>query len=104
VGKYGVDVGAIDTVARRALVPDPAVRLFVVDEIGKMECLSQGFVDAVRTLLAQGQPLLATVALRGQGLIEEVKHDPRARLVHLTRDNRDRLPEEIADVLRAASA
>jgi nucleoside-triphosphatase THEP1 len=47
---------------------------------------------------------LATVALRGQGLIEEVKHDPRARLVHLTRDNRDRLPEEIADVLRAASA
>ncbi len=104
VGKYGVDVAAIDTVARRALVPDLAVRLFVVDEIGKMECLSQGFVDAVRTLLAQAQPLLATVALKGEGLIEEVKRDPRARLVHLTRDNRDRLPEEIADMLRAASA
>lgn len=104
VGKYGVDVPAIDAVTQRVLVPDPTVRLFVVDEIGKMECLSQAFVDAVRTLLAEGQPLLATVALRGEGLIEEVKRDSRARLMHLTRDNRDRLPDEIARMLRATSA
>jgi nucleoside-triphosphatase len=103
VGKYGVDVAAIDRVVRRVLVPDPSVRLFVVDEIGRMECLSQVFVDAVRTLLARAQPLLATVALRGEGLIEEVKRDPRARLMHLTRENRDRLPDEIARVLRAPS-
>ena len=103
VGKYGVDVAAIDAVARRVLVPDPAVVLFVIDEIGKMECLSQAFVAAVRTLLARSRPLVATVGLRGEGLIEEVKHDPRARLVHLTRDNRDRLPEEIARMLQRAS-
>jgi nucleoside-triphosphatase len=104
VGKYGVDVAAIDAVARRVLAPDPAVALFVIDEIGKMECLSQGFVGAVRTLLALGRPLLATVALTGGGLIEEVKRDPRARLVQLTRDNRDRLPGEIAHILQQASA
>lgn len=104
VGKYGVDVAAIDAVARRVLVPDPAVQFFVVDEIGKMECLSQEFVEAVRTLLAQARPLLATVALRGEGLIEEVKRDPRARLMHLTRDNRDRLPVDIARMLQEASA
>jgi nucleoside-triphosphatase len=103
VGKYGVDVAAIDAVSRRVLVPDPGVRLFVVDEIGKMECLSRGFVDAVRALLAQGRPLLATVALRGEGLIAEVKRDPRARLLQLTRDNRDRVAEEVADMLRATS-
>lgn len=100
VGKYGVDVAAIDAVARRVLVPDPAVALFVIDEIGKMECLARGFVDAVRGLLARSRPLLATVALRGEGLIEEVKRDPRARLVHLTRENRDRLPDEIVGMLR----
>ena len=103
VGKYGVDVGAIEGVAHRVLAPDPAVRLFVIDEIGKMECLSRSFVEAVRTLLAHGQPLLATVALRGEGLIEEVKRDPRARLMALTRENRDCVPREIADLLRAAS-
>lgn len=99
VGKYGVDVAAIDAVARRVLVPDPAVALFVIDEIGKMECLARGFVDAVHGLLARSRPLLATVALRGEGLIEEVKRDPRARLVHLTRENRDRLPDEIVGML-----
>jgi nucleoside-triphosphatase len=99
VGKYGVDVAAIDAVARRVLAPDPAVALFVVDEIGKMECLAQGFVDAVRGLLAGSQPLLATVALRGEGLIEEVKRDPRARLVHLTSENRDRVPGEVVRML-----
>jgi nucleoside-triphosphatase len=102
VGKYGVDVAAIDAAARRVLVPDPAVALFVIDEIGKMECLAGGFVEAVRGLLARSQPLLATVALRGEGLIEEVKHDPRARIVHLTRENRDRTPGEIVGMLAPA--
>jgi nucleoside-triphosphatase len=99
VGKYGVDMAAIDAVARRVLAPDPAVALFVIDEIGKMECLAPGFVDAVRDLLARSRPLLATVALRGEGLIEDVKRDPRARLVHLTRETRDRLPGEVVRML-----
>jgi nucleoside-triphosphatase len=99
VGRYGVDVAAIDAIARRVLAPDPRVALFVIDEIGKMECLAQGFVDAVRALLARDRPLLATVALRGAGLIDAVKRDPRARLVVLSRDNRDRVPAGIADLL-----
>jgi nucleoside-triphosphatase len=104
VGKYGVDVAAIDAVARRVLAPDPVPALFIIDEIGKMECLANGFVVAVRALLALQRPLFATIALRGEGLIEEVKRDPRARLVHLTRDNRDRMPREIARMLQRASA
>jgi hypothetical protein len=39
------------------------------------------------------------VALRGEGLIEDVKRDPRARLVHLTRETRDRLPGEVVRML-----
>lgn len=100
VGKYGVDVAAVDAVARRVLAPDPAVALYVIDEIGRMECLSREFVSAVRSLLALERPLLATVALKGEGLIEEVKRDPRARLLHLTPENRDRIPGEIASLLR----
>lgn len=99
-----MDVAAIDAVARRVLVPDPGVGLFLIDEIGKMECLARGFVDAVRGLLARSCPLLATVALRGEGLIEEVKRDPRARLVQLTRENRDRVPEELTRMLRQGAA
>ena len=100
VGKYGVDVAAIDAVARRALTPDSAVALFVIDEIGKMECHSRVFVDAVRALLAAERPLLATVALSGGGLIEEVKNHRGARLVRVTHENRERLPGDMARLLQ----
>jgi nucleoside-triphosphatase len=40
VGRYGVDVKAIDDVARESLALDPRVEIFLVDEIGKMECYS----------------------------------------------------------------
>lgn len=39
VGKYGIDVAAIDTVAETALAPE-AAEIFLVDEISKMECAS----------------------------------------------------------------
>jgi nucleoside-triphosphatase len=43
VRKYGVDVGGIDE-ATELLADDPAVQVYLVDEIGKMECLSERFV------------------------------------------------------------
>jgi len=103
VGRYGVDVAVIDAVARRVLVPDPTGALFVIDEIGKMECLSQAFMDGVHALLAAAQPLFATVALHGSGLIDEIKRNPRAHLIHLTPGNRDEVPEQIARILRQGS-
>jgi nucleoside-triphosphatase THEP1 len=65
VGKYGVDVGAIDE-ATELLADDPAVQVYLVDEIGKMECLSERFVAAMRTLLIGPKPVVATIALRGR--------------------------------------
>ena len=40
VGRYGVDVPAIDDLAVASLAPEPPVDLYLVDEAGKMECLS----------------------------------------------------------------
>ncbi len=99
VGRYGVDVPALDDVAGSALAPDAAVAAYLVDEIGRMECLSPRFVAAVRALLAGGRPLVATVALRGGGLIDEVRRRPDALLREVTRENRDRLPGWIEDWL-----
>src|SRR5512134_938001 len=50
VGKYGVDVEEIDEAADR-LSLDPAAEIYLVDEIGKMECLSDPFVSALQALL-----------------------------------------------------
>jgi nucleoside-triphosphatase len=94
VGKYGVDVAALDAVVDDALVTGGA-KVHLVDEIGKMECLSGRFVRAMRALLDGGRPVVATVAQRGDGFIADVKGRPDIELWELTRANRDAMPARI---------
>ncbi len=100
VGRYRVDVAAVDEVAATSLAPDSSVDLTVVDEIGKMECLSEAFVAAMRALLDSGRPVLATVARRGGGFIEEVKRRGDAELWEVTARNRDGLVERVLEWTR----
>ena len=73
VGRYGVDVEALDEVAESALVLDDETEVYLVDEIGKMECFSERFCTAMTTLLDAGRPVIATIARHGDGFISEVK-------------------------------
>lgn len=99
VGKYGVDVAAIDSAAD-ALAPGHGVGLYLVDEIGKMECLSERFVNALRLLLDTGPTVVASVASKGTGFVAEVKRRPDCELWTLSRANRDAMPEQILDWIR----
>jgi nucleoside-triphosphatase len=92
VGKYGVDVHALDS-AMPLLQPDPAARVYLVDEIGKMECLSERFVAAMRALMAGSTPIVATIGARGGGFIADVKRE--RELWELTHANRDDMPARI---------
>lgn len=89
VGRYGVDVMALDSIVSGALWPDGDVDLYLIDEIGKMECFSRKFQIAIRQLLASGKPLIATIALKGGGFIQQVKERPNVALLMLTYDNRE---------------
>ena len=74
---------------------DDATEVYLVDEIGKMESFSPKFREAFRRLLDSGQPLIATVALRGGGFIAEVKDREDVEIWEVTGRNRDRMPERI---------
>lgn len=95
VGRYGVDVAAIDAVAERAL--QPGRDLYLVDEIGKMECYSETFVRRMDALFGTQVRLVATIALRGGGFIAAVKRRPDAELWEVTSGNRDRLVADVAE-------
>jgi nucleoside-triphosphatase len=100
VSKYGVDLASFESQAVSVLDPEaPDVDLFVVDEIGKMECFSEKFVDSMRRLLKSDKSVLATVAQKGPGLIQQVKSYPGVELLHLTRENRDEMTRQVADRL-----
>jgi len=94
VGRYGVDLAALDAVAVPALAVEEGA-VYLIDEIGKMECLSQAFTDAVARLLDSDCPVIATIAQRGSGFIAEVKRHPGAESWEVTRANRDEMPGRI---------
>jgi nucleoside-triphosphatase len=100
VGKYGVDVAAFEKSVVPILdVEKTDTQLFIFDEIGKMECFSTKFVAAVRRLFKSDKSVLATVALKGTGLISEVKNSPGTKLFNLTRQNSDKTTAEILQAL-----
>lgn len=100
VGRYGVDVRVMDALAA-TLEPEAPAEAWLVDEIGKMECLSGRLVAALRALLDSGATVVATIAQRGGGFIAEVKRRPDAELRTLTRATRDATPAEIVAWLRS---
>ncbi len=98
VGRYGVDVAAFEAVILPALRPPDAATLIVVDEIGKMECFSDAFIDRVRELLAGPNPLLGTVPRAGGGFPAEVRRRGDVRLIEVTHANRESLPRELLEL------
>jgi len=100
VGRYGVDVEGFE----KSVVPildaeQNKAELFIIDEIGKMECFSNKFVAAVKRLFAGDKSVMATIAKKGFGLISEVKNYPNTNLFNLTRENRDKTIAEILQIL-----
>jgi nucleoside-triphosphatase len=94
VGKYGVDVRGLDEYLDTLHIGTGA-RLVIIDEIGRMEWMSSRFRAFVRHILDSSTPVIATVAMRADRDIEAVKARDDVHLFVLTRENRDRLAEEI---------
>jgi nucleoside-triphosphatase len=94
-------VAAFERVALPGLTVTPPIRLVVIDEIGKMECFSQAFRKAVVRVLDADTAVLATIALRGNRFIEELKSRDDVEVIEITPANRDHLAEQLATKLRA---
>jgi len=102
IGPYGVDVTGLESVGIAALVPGPETRLVVLDEVGKMEMLSEPFRRRVVELVAGDVPVLATIAATGVGLIKRLRNDPQVTLLWMRREARAAMPQEILRRLAAA--
>ena len=96
VGAYSVDVESLERIAVASILHRPPEELLVIDEVGKMECLSASFCRAVREALSGPNPVLGSVGLKGGGFMEEVRRWPGLRLIQVTPANREELPAMIS--------
>ena len=103
IGKYGVDVAGFDAFLDAIHLNRPDTGLIMIDEIGKMECLSRQFQRMVRQFLDSDRMLIATVAWYGGGLIADIKNRTDVLIYTLTAQNRDRMPETILTAIQLSN-
>lgn len=102
VGRYGVDIAALDEVGVAALRHATAnCDVIVIDEVGKMEVESEGFVTAVKDALEADKPLLLTLHKKSRNpLLQDIRRRDDVRILEVTQVNRNLLPYKIVKLLK----
>lgn len=94
VGRYGVNLQDIDQIAVPSMVPENENVVVVIDEIGKMECYSPAFRQALTQVLDSGNTVVGSISLKGDAFIGAVKKRRDTLLILVSEKNRDALFEE----------
>ena len=103
VGQYKVDIKSFEDFLGSISFFNPYTRLIIIDEIGKMECLSDQFKKIMKEILNSEKWVIATVAFKGSGLIAEIKERQDVQLFEITRSNRDIIFWEILNSMEQSN-
>ena len=88
VGKYGVDVDALERVGVAALQKAlQQCQLIVVGEIGRMELFSNSFKKTVLEIIDSGKWLLGTIMLNSNQWADTIKRRPEVFITPVTGSN-----------------
>jgi nucleoside-triphosphatase len=96
VGRYGVDVGAIERIGvsalRRAMQKGQIV---IVDEIGRMELFCGPFKEAVLQAVSGPHTVVATAMIKPNSWVDGLKAMPRVQVWEVTTKNRDEMATKV---------
>ncbi len=99
VGKYGVNLKDMDEIAVPSIIPSRPDQIIVIDEIGKMECFSMLFRETLLQALGSPNKVIGSIALKGGEFVQAIKNRPDVELIHVSVENRDRLPASFIEVI-----
>ena len=95
VGKYGVNIEDIDSLAVSAIIPAQREQVIVIDEIGKMECVSALFKKILIQVLDSPNCVIGSIALKGDSFIQGIKNREDVIVICITQQNRDSIVDQI---------
>ena len=95
VGKYGVNLKDIETIAVPSMIPAKKEEIIVIDEIGKMECFSSLFKETLIKVLNLPNWIIGSIAQKGGLFIQRIKDRDDVLLIKITAQNRDILVDQI---------
>jgi len=91
IDDFGVNLKGFEDLVLPHLSLTSGVELFVIDEIGKMECLSDKFCKQVEIILDSKIPLLATLTIADIPGVRKIKKRKDIKIIQMTFKNRDSL-------------
>ncbi|MCQ5375494.1 MAG: NTPase [Methanomassiliicoccales archaeon] len=102
VGKFGVDLSALEEVGVEAILKAcETADVVVIDEVGKMEVESEKFVGAVKAALEIEKPLLLTLHKKSRNpLLQDIRRRDDVRILEVTPINRNLLPYKIMKLMK----
>lgn len=103
VGKYGVSIESIDRMVVPSLTISNPSGIIIVDEIGKMECLSASFRSAVSKILDSPRLVVGSISQKGGPFIQSVRQRKDVLLIGITVANRDGLVDSILEMVHHPS-
>jgi nucleoside-triphosphatase len=103
IGKYGVDINALENIGVPAIekaIEDEEIHIIIIDEIGKMEMLSEKFCDVVIEALDSDKPIMVTLHKKSRSpLLQDVRRRDDIRILEVTPVNRNLLPYKIEKIM-----
>lgn len=94
IRRYGVSIPNIEKVAIPSIFPTQG-HVIIIDEIGKMECFSEKFLEAALAALNSPNIVVGTIPFGGTDDILQVKQRDDIEITEVTPENRDQLPDII---------
>lgn len=102
LGKYGVDINALENVGIPALKLALMTKdLIVIDEVGAMEMMSERFRQTLLECLTSTKPVLATIRAASQPFSDQVKKFSDTQTIILTKSNYNQVKAQIRKWLDA---
>ncbi len=99
VGKYRVNLVDLDKIAVPSMIPSRPDQIVVIDEIGKMECLSSLFRQTLLQTLDSPNRVIGSIALKGGLFIRGIKTRRDVTLIDMIEDDRDALVDNLVAIL-----
>lgn len=101
VGRYRVDLDAFDKFLGSIDFSKNKTSPIIIDEIGKMECLSKKFEKLIIDLLDSENLVIATISHTDGGIKGKIKQRDDVQLFKMNLNNRRSLPKEILETFKS---
>lgn len=101
VGKYGVDLDALDKIGSKEIEQALAQnKIIIIDEIGKMELFSSRFKDLVLKALDSENPVVGTIMLVKHPFADQIKRRKDVKIVDTSKRSKTEMVDDILKELK----